>query len=704
MDQVLSNRSTSELLASLTAPVHGGTSLNWLLTVRNPLEIWNDEHTFLFCELELYMLALLTYLHARRHGGRYYWLWWTTILHGLMTELVSYWYEDVDNFWHAQSTFMWFGLREPMHIIMLYPGYIYPVCVAVSRLNIQEWARPFASGLGEVLIDVPYDIMGIKLLWWTWHDTDTNISDRSYSVPWTSYFFHTCFGFTFVFLQQNLHRHITGLSGYFSDDEIEIMPYSQKILAQNFKGELAVACLTGLLTFPVAVITQFTPLYHIPHDIFGVHSEVCYWMLAFVYCTSVMWGLMRATPTHAVEEGQKEIRRGKKKRGLGTWHVDECWLAVMFHYIFYILIVTTSHPETIRATGLHQPVASPGCRSDLAIQEQVGLVGMPNTSFDLTRTKYYDTLSNITTQVELRYGPYEFLLQRPVIITRNHTLCPSNYSEHVMEFWCVKEYTCRRQHHGYEQSRTKEEGDRTCTLPTSGDEWYTLCGTPYIDPLTGRDTSSEYVMVVCGICLVAMTLFTQIYHYPRTLLDVICTCEVPMYYKIQSQHNDTMLQEICERKMDYKKGKEMYRVVRKNIFTEGQGGEIEDFMIMSNTKRSGGGTSDEKNENNEKNEWMEKALLVSDGMGPVYGERGGLYGFHGVHHETSTRERIRTFDSYSHAMERLSRPLVQIMSPIVVGHYAGTGETSGEHVEEEVEEEEAPRRRRAKSRVRSRRG
>ena len=102
------------------------------------------------------MLALLTYLHARRHGGRYYWLWWTTILHGLMTELVSYWYEDVDNFWHAQSTFMWFGLREPMHIIMLYPGYIYPVCVAVSRLNIQEWARPFASGLGEVLIDVPY--------------------------------------------------------------------------------------------------------------------------------------------------------------------------------------------------------------------------------------------------------------------------------------------------------------------------------------------------------------------------------------------------------------------------------------------------------------------------------------------------------------------------------------------------------------------
>jgi hypothetical protein len=214
---------------------------------------------------------------------------------------------------------MWFGLREPLHIIFLYPGYIYPVCVAVSKLNIQEWARPFASGLGEVLIDIPYDIMGIKLLWWTWHDTDTNISDRSYSVPWTSYFFHTCFGFTFVFLQQHLHRYVTGLSGYFSDDEIDVMPYSQKILAQNWKGELTVAVLTGAFTFPVAVITQFTPLYHIPHDILGVHTEVCYWMLAFAYCTAVLWGVMRATPTHAVGEGQKEVLRGRKKRGQGRW-------------------------------------------------------------------------------------------------------------------------------------------------------------------------------------------------------------------------------------------------------------------------------------------------------------------------------------------------------------------------------------------------
>ena len=39
--------------------------------------------------------------------------------------------------------------------------------------------------LADLLLDVPFDILGVKFLWWTWHDTDPNIFDRSYSVPLT---------------------------------------------------------------------------------------------------------------------------------------------------------------------------------------------------------------------------------------------------------------------------------------------------------------------------------------------------------------------------------------------------------------------------------------------------------------------------------------------------------------------------------------
>ena len=58
----------------------------------------------------------------------------------------------------------------------------------------------FIVGLLAVLLDIPFDIMGIKLLWWTWHDTDPNIFDRSYWVPWTSYYFHASFSAALCFV------------------------------------------------------------------------------------------------------------------------------------------------------------------------------------------------------------------------------------------------------------------------------------------------------------------------------------------------------------------------------------------------------------------------------------------------------------------------------------------------------------------------
>ena len=43
--------------------------------------------------------------------------------------------------------------------------------------------------------------MNSQHLFWTWHDTDPNLTDRLYGVPWTNYFFIlTCFaGFYAVF-------------------------------------------------------------------------------------------------------------------------------------------------------------------------------------------------------------------------------------------------------------------------------------------------------------------------------------------------------------------------------------------------------------------------------------------------------------------------------------------------------------------------
>lgn len=69
------------------------------------------EPTFLGNELEFYLLAILTFIHAYRHGARYMWLWWTTVAHGLTTELVSYWVPHIDNFCEliARAVFLYFN-------------------------------------------------------------------------------------------------------------------------------------------------------------------------------------------------------------------------------------------------------------------------------------------------------------------------------------------------------------------------------------------------------------------------------------------------------------------------------------------------------------------------------------------------------------------------------------------------------------------
>lgn len=67
-------------------------------------------------------------------------------------------------------------------------------------------AEHLAVGLMTVLIDMPYDIIGIKYLHWAWHDTDPNIADRHYWVPWNSYYFHSCFSASFQFFFHTTRR------------------------------------------------------------------------------------------------------------------------------------------------------------------------------------------------------------------------------------------------------------------------------------------------------------------------------------------------------------------------------------------------------------------------------------------------------------------------------------------------------------------
>lgn len=54
---------------------------------------------------------------------------------------------------------------------------------AVSKLKLKSpIAEYLAVGLLTVLIDMPYDIIGIKYVHWIWHDTDPNIGKKNFHL------------------------------------------------------------------------------------------------------------------------------------------------------------------------------------------------------------------------------------------------------------------------------------------------------------------------------------------------------------------------------------------------------------------------------------------------------------------------------------------------------------------------------------------
>lgn len=578
------------------------------------------EPSFFGNEMEFYLLAILTFMHAYRHGGRYMWLWWTTIAHGLTTELVSYFAPDIDNFWHAQSTFMLFGQREPLHIVCLYPGFIYTAMVAVSRLNISERCQAPAMGLFVLLFDLPYDIVGIKNLWWTWHDTDANIRDRHYFVPWTSYYFHMTFACAFTLIYNWARRYFVGLSGLYSKDDLQRMPYGQQLVANNWWGEFKALALTGMLSMPFG-ICQFVPGYHMMKDVFNVHAEVTTLTLGAVYGVILFYGIQHAKPINYLEHGEREAKRGDKRHGAGRWYYDEAFLAVCIHYLHYMVLVVVTNPGSLQVLGMHQEqgnfVAFPvenGTRCDNfnpnADANACDFVNCLNYPYPFTPKGAFwpfvrENIPSVVTELTGFYGlPEVQVWKRPMI-------CPP-FAENGTSPLLHENF-----HFGCDMARKQ---------PWLGNkhEWFWICGTDW-DSNDGSTSHVEYILVVWGICLFALNVYAQAYCYPRTLYEQFVELrEFPRYYK--TDNPTTVLAEIKDRRVNETTGKEEYLVVRNPVDGKGKG----------------------------KPEWEAKDVLMQDAVGPVYAERGGLFG---VLHDTygkSTYDRLRVKASLDHATDRLA--------------------------------------------------
>ncbi len=279
----------------------------------SPAAKWAVQPSFVVGEYLFIALALALLLHAWKQGSerrKHLFVWVAALLAGTANDWIFMLLPMVENFWQAQATVM-LTPRMPLYIPCVYVCFMYLPTVATSRLGLPPLSRAALSGLAGISVYAPYDIIGAKFLWWTWHDTDKPISLRLLGVPVGSTVWVITFVATFAWLV-----------GRVTDRDPAV---SRRSFA---KGIFLVMASCTLL-----MMVQMAPLQQLDGGIPGPRGLAA---LVVLYGTLALWGWRRRTP---------EAPRRSDRLLLP---------AVLVYFSTLTLIMASFDPATHRSESLHQ--------------------------------------------------------------------------------------------------------------------------------------------------------------------------------------------------------------------------------------------------------------------------------------------------------------------------------------------------------------
>jgi hypothetical protein len=125
----------------------------------------------------------------------------TIVAYGLLMELIAFNYWQ--NYAHAQFTVQLYNGLLPLYIVFVYPVFHYLGLYTVKSARLGPVPEALAAGAAICLVDVPFDIVGVRAGWWVWASADASIAPGIYEeavrtrwlgVPVTSYLWYLSFG------------------------------------------------------------------------------------------------------------------------------------------------------------------------------------------------------------------------------------------------------------------------------------------------------------------------------------------------------------------------------------------------------------------------------------------------------------------------------------------------------------------------------
>jgi len=284
---------------------------------KSPIVQWHEIPTFLVGEYLFYCLTIIALIHAIRSTRLHILIWVASLLSGTANDVFFMFLPVVDNFWQAQATIM-ITPRLPLYIPCVYICFMYYSVIAAWNLSAKPIATAALAGILALLFYGPYDILGAKFLWWTWHMTDASVHERLLGVPVGSSMWILTFVFSFSLLLQYSTK---------KDPNIGL---------KKSLGCLAVCCLftTPLMILQMTLLDLFEKN-NAPSIKTFLANLALYILLFFI---SFFYRGKQKNPVHSISNKSNKMLS----------------YAIFFYYLMLLLLIFTGKPEKHVSIGVHQ--------------------------------------------------------------------------------------------------------------------------------------------------------------------------------------------------------------------------------------------------------------------------------------------------------------------------------------------------------------
>lgn len=287
-------------------------------------------------EVVSYLAAFVQMLHIHSSGKRNATMLIAAALQSILLDQL--WFRQTR--WHAQAWLMLIPERLPVFFVLHQAQAYYMAFVATSRLRIDNVLQPLAMGVLVMLLLFPFEMLGSKFIWWTWHDTDPMLHDRFMSVPIHALFYHMCFGISFHAAHQALQ--MTWLRGDYYEEE-------------HWRREWSYVALLPLLSLCCGTIVAVL-FYHVFVQLLNI--QMAAWFLIFVgICLVLLWMADRERDEQCVQESLAPVDAYDSDWLYPT--IDHAVNQMLFIFSFVLLIlILLVDPSEIISVGHHQPLGN----------------------------------------------------------------------------------------------------------------------------------------------------------------------------------------------------------------------------------------------------------------------------------------------------------------------------------------------------------